>query len=90
MKNRKGEDTGHRRVHRSTGGYRWRKYINCSGCLSWNNWEQGDLGKRNVAPEKGLSQRNDRENDPRWMKDADPSGNEVEYGNGRRMIPGKE
>ena len=34
--------------------------------------------------------RNDMENDPKWMKDADPSGNEVEYGNGRRMIPGKE
>ena len=32
---------------------------------------------------------NDRENDPRWMKDADPNRSEVKYGNGRKMIPGK-
>ena len=32
-KNREGKDTERKRVHRSTEGYIWREYINCSGCL---------------------------------------------------------
>ena len=38
----------------------------------------------------GEFRRCDMENDPMWMRDADPSGNKVEDGNVREMILGKE